>query len=164
MLIISDSNIFIDMESGELLQILFRLPETFAVPNILYYEELAEHHANLPSNGLQILELREEFMLEAYQLRGRYTKLSQNDLFAMALAKQEICPLLTGDKNLRKAAKDEKIEVRGTLWLVERMFEEKIIGVSKVEYAYEGMRQEQRRLPWDEVDAQMKRLRKTEKK
>ena len=157
--LISDSNIFIDMESGDLLRHMFQLPETFAAPNILYEEELIEHHPELPAHGLRILELTGESMQEAYRLRQRYNQPSQNDLFALALAKQEECPLLTGDKNLREAAKDEKIEVRGTLWLVERMFEEKIIDVSKVEHAYEGMRQEQRRLPWGEVEKQLKRFR-----
>ena len=75
------------------------------------------------------------------------------------MAKQEECPVWSSNKERREAAKDEKIEVRGTLWLVERMFEEKIIDVSKVEHAYEGMRQEQRRLPWDEAEKQLKRFR-----
>jgi len=39
--LISDANIIIDMEAGEILDKMFRLPETFAVPNVLYAEECA---------------------------------------------------------------------------------------------------------------------------
>ncbi len=34
-LLISDTNILIDMEAGNLVEVMFRLPEIFAVPNIL---------------------------------------------------------------------------------------------------------------------------------
>ena len=83
---------------------------------------------------------------------------SQNDLFALALAKQESCPLLTGDRRLRKAAEQEGVELKGTLWLVERMAEEAIISVEGAAEAYEGMRREKRWLPWAEVTKQLKRL------
>jgi len=40
MLLISDANILIDMADGGLLQAMFRLEETFAVPDVLFEEEL----------------------------------------------------------------------------------------------------------------------------
>ena len=67
-LLISDANILIDMEEGGLIESMFRLPETFAVPDILYEEELLAHHANLPGLGLQVLEISAEYMREAYRL------------------------------------------------------------------------------------------------
>jgi predicted nucleic acid-binding protein len=39
-------------------------------------------------------------MMYAMQLTGTYTQASRNDCFALALAKQEQCPLLTGDMAL----------------------------------------------------------------
>lgn len=105
--LISDANIIIDMEIGNILDKMFRLPEHIAVPNILYAEELAEHHSELPVFGLRVLEIREEYMIEAYRLGGVYRKTSVNDLLALALAKQEQCPLLTGDAKLREAADSE---------------------------------------------------------
>jgi len=159
-LLISDANILIDMEAGNLVEVMFRLPEIFAVPNILYEEELMERHPELPGYGLQVLEIEEPFMLEAYRLRGIYTQPSQNDLFALALAKQEQCPLLTGDKKLRAAAEREEVTVRGTLWLVDRLVQEKKITTTMAEQAYARMKEEGRRLPWQEVDAQIKKFRK----
>lgn len=157
-LLISDANIFIDMEAGGLVQAMFKLPETFAVPDILFMEELVEYHPELPGHGLQVMSLTEETVAESMRLRQQYRHPSQNDLFALALAKQESCPLLTGDRRLRDVAKEEGVELKGTLWLIERMVEEAIISVDGAAEAYEGMRREKRRLPWAEVTKQLKRL------
>ena len=50
-LVVSDANILIDMEEGGLIEAMFKLPETFAVPNVLFMEELVEHHPELPGHG-----------------------------------------------------------------------------------------------------------------
>ena len=157
-LLISDANIFIDMEAGGLVEAMFSLPETFVVPDILFREELAEYNPELPGLGLQVMSLTEEGVAESMRLRLVHKHPSQNDLFALALAKQESCPLLTGDRRLRKAAEQEGVELKGTLWLVERMVEEAIISVEGAAEAYEGMRREKRWLPWAEVTKQLKRL------
>jgi len=70
--LISDANIIIDFEVGEVLDLIFQLPEDFAVPDILYVEELSVRHSNLPALGLSILQIREEYILEAARLSGIY--------------------------------------------------------------------------------------------
>ncbi|TQE98339.1 MAG: hypothetical protein FKY71_14345 [Spiribacter salinus] len=55
--LISDANVLIDMEVGELLQLMFSLPHEFATPDILYADELEEHHPYLPQLGLQLRQL-----------------------------------------------------------------------------------------------------------
>jgi predicted nucleic acid-binding protein len=100
-----------------------------------------------------------EVVAEAFRLGGVYHQPSRNDLFALALAKHHGCPLLTGDSRLRQAAEQESIEVRGTLWLMEAMYEAGIITIDELQAAYDRMRDENRRLPWDEVEAQLARLR-----
>ncbi len=156
--LISDANIIIDMESGGILDKMFRLPETFAVPNVLYIEELEEHHSYLPGLGLMVLDVRAEYVAEAYRLGDVYKRPSHNDLLALALAKQECCPLLTGDARLREAAEKEQVDVRGSLWVVERLFSENIIDFHGVNDAYEKMRSDSRRLPWDDVKLQLKMM------
>ena len=156
-LLISDANILIDLDVGGLIEAMFKLPETFAVPNILFEEELLQHHPELPGYGLRVLEISEEYVREAYRLRGQYNKPGQNDLFALALAKQEACPLLTGDKALREAAVHDLVDVRGTLWLIDRLIDERIILLEVAEIAYDKMQIEGRRLPWGKVKAQIKK-------
>ncbi len=155
-LLISDANIFIDMEEGGLIRKMFRLPEIFVVPDILFVEELSAHHPTLPAYGLQIKALEASAIEEAIKLSRQYKQPSQNDLFALALAQQELCPLVTGDRRLREAANNEKVEVKGTLWLIERMFEEKLLTKDDARKAYDKMREANRRLPWAKVAQQLK--------
>lgn len=157
-LIISDANIFIDMEAGGLIRQMFHLPERFAVTNILYEEELLEHHPELPTYGLVILDVKPEFVSEAFRLGGIYNEPSQNDLLALALAKQEKCPLLTGDGKLRQASEKEAVEVKGTLWLMEEMINNKLINYEITKSAYDSMRAEGRRLPWDMIKKQLREI------
>ena len=106
-LLISDANILIDLEDGELITQLFSLPYQFSVPDMLFYDELEQQHSYLLDIGLQVGELSPPSMQKAEMLCQQYTQPSRYDCFALVLAKQEQCPLLTGDKNLRKAAEKE---------------------------------------------------------
>lgn len=149
--LISDANILIDLEEGLLLDQMFALPFVFKIPDVLFVEELSEQHGHLLALGLQLGELREDSMQQIFQLTQTYSQPSRNDCFALALAKQENCPLLTGDRNLRRAAEAEQVEVYGTLWLVERLVENGIINKIQAHAAYERMEERGRRLPWNEA-------------
>ena len=147
-LLVSDANILIDLEEGELLEQLFQLPYQFKVPDILFEEELRTNHAHLADLGLQVGELTADTMRDAFVLVQRYKDPSRNDCFALALARQEGCPLLTGDKALRKAAETEGTIVKGTLWVVEQMVQQNLIDCLLAHQAYDRMEQAGRRLPW----------------
>lgn len=159
-ILISDANILIDMEEGDLLDALFELPYQFTVPDLLYFDELETHHADLLDKGLVIGELSSNTMMYATKLIERVHGPSRNDCFALALAKQEICPLLTGDRALNRVAREEGIDVRGTLWVVEAMIEHQIITVDGARRAYCQMQDSGRRLPWDIAFAQLDKFAK----
>ena len=148
-LLVSDANILIDLEEGELLDTFFKLPFEFSVPDILFYEELEEQHAHLIDMGLSVLELSAETMMYAFEITQKAHGPSRNDCFAIALAKQERCPLLSGDRDLRKLAEEELITVKGTLWIIETMIKESLLSVDNARVAYQKMRDSGRRLPWD---------------
>lgn len=159
-LIVSDANIFIDMEVGGLTRLMFQIEEEIAVPDVLYEEELREHHGDLPGLGLRILSVHEEFVAEAVLLRAAYPGAGTNDLLALALAKQEKCPLLTGDAALRQAAAAERVQVMGTVWLVGQMLGCGLLTADAAGAAYAKMREGGRRLPWDEADRQLESVRR----
>ncbi len=146
--LISDANILIDMEVANLIHLIFQLPYQFTTPDMLYETELKEQHAHLLTLGLQVSELNSESMLLAYQLNERYNQPSLNDIFALVLAKQENCPLLTGDGQLRKSAENESVEVKGTIWLVEQLVIHQIITLAQARQAYTDMEGNRRRLPF----------------
>lgn len=120
-LLISDANILIDVEIGGLVAPMFSLDHRFSVPDVLFYEELDEQHGYLTDMGLEVRELDDRMVARVFDLAGQYKRPGRYDLFALVLAAEENCPLLTGDKDLKAAAESEHVEVRGTLWIVEEI-------------------------------------------
>lgn len=160
-LFISDANILIDMEAGELLTQLFQLPMQLAIPDILYWEEIEPGTPGLIELGLKILEISGEYVAYAATLPAKFgTDPSSNDYLAMALAKQEGCPLLTGDQALKAAAQAEDIAVMGTVWLLRTMVENKVIDVEQALFSLNLMKERKSRLPWDEAARILNGLRK----
>jgi len=54
-LLISDANILIDVMAGGILEKIFSLDYEFAVPDVLFHEELREQHPDLPDMGPPVL-------------------------------------------------------------------------------------------------------------
>ncbi len=150
-LLISDSNILIDMEVSGFTKKMFDLPYTFAIPDILYYEELEEEHSNILEYGIQVLELSSNTVKDMEMMVPKYPKASRNDLFALALAKQESCPLVTGDSALRKACEKENIDLLGTIWIIDQLIYHEVIDKDMAKTAYIKMKENKRRLPWDVI-------------
>ena len=150
-LLINDANIFIDLDVAGLTERLFRLPYEFATADVLFEEELRSQHENLLDMGLQLLELAGERMARVLELRSRYPDNSTYDCIALALAEQENCPLLTGDWHLREAGKAEKVEVHGTVWLIEAMVRHRVISLDDAYDAYNHLEAAERRLPFKEA-------------
>ncbi len=122
------------------------------MPDVLYYEELEEQHAHLLDMGLQTRTLSAKSVERVQALAQTYAKPGRNDLFALALAEVEKCPLLTGDAALRQAAEVEQVEVKGTVWLISEMVREQRITISVARAALHKMRVNGRRLPWDAAE------------
>lgn len=149
LLLISDANILIDIEVGGLTAPMFSLDYQFALPDVLFYDELEEQHAHLLDMGLEVRELDERMVARVAEFAQQYKRPGRMDLFALVLAAEENCPLLTGDQDLRAAAENEHVEVRGTLWLVTEMVRAGNITAHVARSAYQQMRSNGRRLPWD---------------
>jgi hypothetical protein len=158
MAFISDANILIDVEVGGLLAPMFSLGYQFAVPDVLYFEELAEQHAHWRDMGLIVKSLPSEGVARVHALSQKYKHPSRNDLFALALAEQAQCPLLTGDAALRSAAETEQVEVKGTVWLVTEMVRKQCITATVARVAYKTMQEQGRRLPWELAHSMLKTM------
>ncbi len=141
LLLISDASVLIDIEAGKLTDAAFKLPYQFAVPALLFHEELSERHNHLLNYGL-VLKDCDEIKPEKIHIlsqQHRYRNVSGNDISSLVLAKTENCILLTGDKTLRKLAEEEYVTVHGTLWLVEEMLRLEIISVKKAGISFKQM-------------------------
>jgi predicted nucleic acid-binding protein len=159
MLLISDANILIDLEAGELLQKLFQLPMSIGIPDILYKEEIEPGTPGLDALGLVLLEVEGSFVEYACSLSIRYGNgPSHNDFLALSLAKQKACPLLTGDKALKKVAIAENVETKGTIWVLQSMVNHNIIDLQEALNSLDRMKQSGRRLPWDQAERILRAL------
>lgn len=150
-LLISDANILIDMDDGGLLSSLFELPYEFVTPDVLFEEELKENHPNLLDLGLKVKSIESSFISYAFSLKLTHSKVSTNDCLVLSLAKQENCPLLTGDRRLVTVAQKEAVIVMGTLWVVEQMVIHAVITLDEAKAAYQKMKEAGSRLPFDEA-------------
>jgi len=159
-LLISDANVLIDIHVGGLLDVMFNLPFEYATPETLFEQELSSTLSDLIDCGLQLAELTDEMLIKVQELSQQHNGVSSHDLEAMVLADDRKVPLLTGDKKLRQVCLLENIDVRGTIWLVGEMLEANMITVDKASEAYRRMEEDGSRLPWDEVDRQLKQFRK----
>jgi predicted nucleic acid-binding protein len=158
-LVVTDANIIIDLAAGGLLEEMFRLPGVeFCVPVTLYVEELADYYGVLPALGLNVMTQSDEDVAYVEILSARF-RAGINDLFALALARSLKCALLSGDQALRAAAEAERVEIHGTLWLIERLLDVGLVSVERVTTAYDAMRQDGSRLPWADVQLQIRRWR-----
>lgn len=164
-LVVTDANVIIDLDAGGLLEAALHYADIeYCVPDVLYVEELADYYGRLPGIGLKVLPQPPEAVLYVEQLRPRFRGPSSNDLFALALARNLGCALLSGDGALREAALREAahvegVELHGTIWLLEQLLAARVVTVDQVADAYDAMRVDGSRLPWDDARDQVLRWR-----
>jgi hypothetical protein len=158
MLLVHDANVLIDLKEGGLLEPLFNGPWRVVTPNALFDRELAAKHRELPEMGLDLLDVRGEWVLRSVQWAAKYRQTSAMDRLCLALALQEQCPIVTGDARLKKAAQAEGCEAFGTIWVVEQLIDQGLVSVSAAFSAYDAMEAAGSRLPFSDA---RKRLRAT---
>lgn len=155
MLLVCDANILIDLDIAGLIGPAFSLFRC-SVPDILFHDELAERHGHLLGRGLELKELDASNITRLVDLIQRHPRPGRIDLAALTLAEAEACALLTGDDALRNAARKESVEVHGTLWLVGELLTRGGLSAADARAAYDRMRRAGRRLPWAEVERQLR--------
>lgn len=139
---------------------MFKLPYSFVVPDILYHQELKKDHSDLLKLGLKMKTLSPETITYTMELMEKYNKPGRIDLFALALAKQETSPLITGDQDLRNAAEKEAVVLHGTIWIIEQLIVHKFITVDDARTFYLEMKEKKRRLPWKIANAHLEEIEK----
>jgi len=136
--LVSDTSVLIDLERGDLLEAIFSLEYEFAVPDVLYRQEMkGEWGDRLVGLGLRVEEVSQSGVAKAVRYRSERPALSVPDSFGLALAEERRWTLLTGDRDLRELAESESVECHGVLWLLDRMEE---AGVPNIRRLLDGLR------------------------
>ncbi|MDO8863240.1 hypothetical protein Q6D67_16155 [Haliea sp. E1-2-M8] len=166
-IIISDSSCLIDLHKGGLLEAIFGLPYSFAMPQPLFEEELLsisdEEKAMLIASGMEVTVLPGEHVTTAMDYYNENRRLKLNDCFALVLAETtEESILFTGDQPLRQLAETKEIETHGVLWAIDEILKHTDIDRQLILDAlilfYEDPLV---RLPEDELKRRIRRLKKS---
>ena len=126
--LVSDTSVLIDLDRRLLVEATFRLPFEFAVPDLLYERELKDHGGpEFIRLGLRVAELSGDEVAPALSYLRKRRSLSLPDSFALVLAKTNSWMLLSGDRGMRELAVEEEVSCHGVLWLLDRMFEHRVV-------------------------------------
>ena len=129
----SDTSVLIDLDRGSLLTASFRLPYRFAVPDLLYRQELQNWNGKeLVKLGLSVEVLDGNGVYRALAYRRQVPALSLPDCFALTLAQTRSWILLSGDNDLRQLAANEAVECHGVLWLLDEMCTAAVVSIREL--------------------------------
>jgi predicted nucleic acid-binding protein len=158
-ILVLDTTVCIDLFNGGLLEKALQLPYDLVLPDVIIEELINPPGEELVKIGYSVLPLGKEGVEQVLALRERYRKPSTNDLFALVLAKLNSCPLVTGDDSLRRAAKDEGLQVYGSLWVLDRLIDHHILSSLEAAVSLEKILEKGSWLPRKECEARLKRWR-----
>lgn len=119
--LVTDTNIWIDLDNGDILTIVFKLPYQFLVPDLAVPELIRPSWQTLHALGVMAQELEPELIRELLVLRSIHGPLSVTDMAAYLIAKALNTTLLTGDRHLSELASKAGITVHGILWLLDEL-------------------------------------------
>ena len=128
----------------------FKLPYSICTSD-LAREEIQTLDVNaLEMKGLSFQSLEVEFVLELAQVLARERSLAAADVACFILAREEEAILISGDKRLVKFSKERKVAVHGLLWLMDEMWENKILTGKEATEKLHKVLDQNARLPLDE--------------
>ncbi len=155
-ILISDANIWIDLDTGGLVKLVFRLPYKWLVPDLIFHELEKPAGSLLRQLGLEQVELNGEQTERVSSFAGANPKISPNDLSALVYAEDNGIILVTGDGDLRQLAVERKVRVHGTLWIIDQLVELTIVKKTFCADALQVMLNRKRRLPLEECEKRIK--------
>jgi len=152
-----DTSICVDLSNAGILNLAFRLPHRFLLPDAIASECGHPTEDELVQAGAQIVSLSSKHIALVADYAGRFKGPSTNDLFALSYSKIEGHVLLTGDKSLRSAADAENVPVHGVLWLLDELVSGTVLSAADAIVALNRMRNTGSWLPADECEKRIRR-------
>lgn len=162
-LIITDVSVLFDLFHIKVLPEFFALDveictTIFVYNEIVHQQQIEEFETFKRTQKLTVLDLlpEEEEQVINFKLKRNLKSIPDKTMLWKAI--QLKCPLLTCDDKLRKEAIDNGIEVHGSIWVLTELEKQNIIGKQKTIELLEQLKTVNSRLPLDEMDKIIKRL------
>lgn len=164
-LIITDTNIFFDIISIGALPEFFSLDyeictTVFVIQEIKQSDQEEAIEALIRAKELNVIQFNPDEIGEIVRFETSKNFKGITDKSILWKSLQLDCPLLTGDKKLRIEAEDHGVEVHGTIWVIERLFENDMICKTKGIQLLESLKQVNSSLPYNEIDKLIKNFKK----
>jgi hypothetical protein len=125
-LLVTDTNVWIDLDNGTVLADVFQLPYKFVIPDFAISEFQRPQWKDLQHLGLISHALDPEMVLHIYELKQIHHAISLIDLSAFLLAITLPGTLITGDGHLYKLAREYNLTVHGVLWILDELVRNEI--------------------------------------
>ena len=156
-IVVSDTNIFIDLYKVGLLDEFFSLTIHVHTTDLIIHElKVKEQRSKiLGYEKLFIKKFNMQEMMELVNFQRKMhdmTNVSIQDCSVWAYAQDNDYTLLTGDSKLRKIAIKEGTNVRGILYIFDKMVEQKLLTPQKACEKIQLLRQLNGRLPSKEIE------------
>lgn len=155
---ITDANIFIDLIyiglCEELFEINLEIHTTIEVYDELNSKQQKFLDPYMANDFLTIHSEKEKNLTQTIQSKRN---LSESDKSVLYLAIRLQAILLTGDNVLRKSSNQEKIEVHGIFWLLDKFLEQKLISKKAALKQLKHLMDYNSRLPLDECEKRISR-------
>ena len=160
-IVVSDTNILIDLIELDMLDFFFNLPLEITTTDLVLYELNAPKQDKILEaaqlNKIKILSASASQLQKINVIYHNKKGISLTDSEVFYFAKEEKAILLTGDGNLRKFAHQEGLDVKGIIWIFDLFEENKILDMKILSDRIEKLLELNQRLPVDECNKRIKR-------
>lgn len=159
---VQDANVLIDLELAGLFDLWFQAGIETHTTDLIRAELEKGGHAQALAyfESGHVREHRlsfEEIMAVSELEREIGSKAKFNDCSVIFLAQKLDAMLISGDKPLRKAGMERRIEVHGTLWIFDLLVERKLLPSGVAASKLEHLRQLDRFFPKAECELRLRR-------
>ncbi len=159
MILVTDANIWIQLEDGDLLVAVFELGLELAAPDQIVRELGPALGPRVCELGVRLLPTVDALDAPWQDLRARYPRPGDVDLYGLLHARLLAARLVTGDRHLREAAEQEGVAVSGLLWLLDLMVEAQCITPQTARRSLQAIRDRGARLPDEDCARRMREWR-----
>lgn len=160
-LVVSDSNIFFDLLSVDLLGEFFKFPcriatTDFVISEIERPEQLQKLQTFIDSKRLEIASFEIDELDKINELhKNRINNVSFTDCSVWHYAKKNKGRLLTGDGKLRSSAENDNVKVSGVLYIFDNFIEYRILNANYCAKKLEELMKLNTRLPKGECEKRL---------
>jgi predicted nucleic acid-binding protein len=152
-LLINDANILIDIFQCGLTDAFLSLNFELKTTDFVFSELEPEQQKKMSSHKLQIIETNDLADFTAINnLKEENKGVSFEDCSVWYYAKKLNGVMVTGDGNLRKKVTNSGLEVRGIIYLIEEMKQQKLLTTRKAIDKLKELKMVNSRLPVNEID------------